>query len=113
MLIADPELGVVADARRRQWRRRGVVAAAIFGVVAWLAFARGPSALHAVPPRLSSSLRYLSGPALGHTGLRLIASENAGRPYLVDLDRDERTARHGPRAAGERRGPPSAPASIR
>ena len=86
MLIADPELGVVADARRRQWRRRGVVAAAILGVVAWLAFARSPSAPHAVPPRLSSSLRYLSGPALGNTGLRLIASENAGRPYLVALD---------------------------
>ena len=87
MLIADPELGVIADARRRQWRRRGVVAAAIVAVAAWLAFAHGPSARHPAPLRLSSSLRYLAGPALGHTGLRLIASENAGRPYLVDLDR--------------------------
>lgn len=87
MLVADPQLGVVADARRRQWRRRGVVAAAILGVVAWLAFARGPSAPHGPPPRLSSSLRYLSGPALGTSGLRLIAAENGGRPYLVDLDR--------------------------
>jgi hypothetical protein len=86
MLVADPELGVVADARRRQWRRRGVVAAAILGVVAWLAFAHGPAARHGAPPRLSSSLRYLSGPALGHTGIRLIASENGGRPYLIDLD---------------------------
>ena len=60
MLIADPELGVIADARRRQWRRRGVVAAAILGVVAWLAFARGPSAPRTArrrgsPPRCAIS----------------------------------------------------------
>ena len=106
MLIADPELGVIADARRRQWRRRGVVAAAILGVVAWLAFARGPSAPHHAPPRLSSSLRYLSGPALGHTGLRLIASENGGRPYLVDLDRASARARHGSRRCRRTSGAP-------
>ena len=87
MLLAVPELGVVADARRRQWRRRAVVAAALVGVIAWLAFAHDRPAPHSAPPRLSASLRYLSGPALGHTGLRLIASENAGRPYLVDVDR--------------------------
>jgi hypothetical protein len=87
MLVADPELGVIADARRRQWHRRAVVAAAIVGVVAWLAFAHGASAPHGAPPRLSSSLRYLSGTPLGHTGLRLIVSENGGRPYLVDVDR--------------------------
>ena len=87
LLIADPELGVIADARRHQWRRRGVVAAAIVVVAAWLGLAHGPSAPHRAPLRLSSSLRYLAGPVLGHTGLRLVASENAGRPYLVNLDR--------------------------
>jgi hypothetical protein len=86
MLIAAPELGVIADARRRQWRRRGVIAAALLGLAAWLAFASGPSVPRHPPLRLSSSLRYLGGPALGHTGLRLIAAENGGRPYLVDLD---------------------------
>ena len=100
MLIADPELGVIADARRRQWRRRVVVAAAIAAVAAWLGLAHGPSAPHGAPPRLSSSLRYLSGPALGHTGLRLIASENAGRPYLVDLTGSPTP--HGGGRAGER-----------
>ena len=87
MLIADPELGVIADARRRQWRRRGVVAAAIVAVAAWLGLAHGPTAPHGAPLRPASSLRYLAGPSLGHTGLRLIVSENAGRPYVVDLDR--------------------------
>ena len=86
MLIADPELGVVADARRRQRRRRGVVAAAIVAVAAWLGLAHGPTAPHGAPLRPASSLRYLTGPSLGRTGLRLIASENAGRPYLVGLD---------------------------
>ena len=86
MLIADPELGVVADARRRQWLRRGVVAAAIVAVAAWLGLAHGPTAPHGAPLRPASSLRYLTGPSLGRTGLRLIASENAGRPYLVGLD---------------------------
>src|SRR5579863_8988815 len=87
MLVADPELGVIADARRRQWRRRSVIAAALLGVVAWLVFAPGPTVPRHAPLRLSSSLRYLAGPALGNTGLRLIALENTGRPYLVDLDR--------------------------
>jgi hypothetical protein len=82
-----PQLGVIADARRRRRRRHGgLLAVAILAVGAGLAFAGGPGAPHRAPARLDSSLRYLSGPLAGATGLRLIAAENAGRPYLVDVD---------------------------
>ena len=86
MLIADPQLGVVADARRRQRRRRGLFAAALAALAAVVAWLVVPPALHTARLAPSSSLRYLTGPSLGRTGLRLIALENTGRPYLVDVD---------------------------
>ena len=82
--------GVIDEARRRQRRHQLAGAAVIlaFGLAAAvlvLASPGGPS--RAAPPlRLSSSLTWLTGPTLGRTHLRLVASEGDDPPSIIDVD---------------------------
>ena len=92
-VTTEPEAldaGVIEEARRRQRRHRfaaGVAAAALAAILA-LAFGGGAHpARPPVPVHLSSSFTWLSGPPLtGVTHLRLIASENTGPAFIVDVD---------------------------
>jgi hypothetical protein len=82
--------GVIDAARRRQRRHRLTGAAAIFVfalAAAVLVFdaSRGTHRA-AAPLRLSSSPTWLTGPPLGRTHLRLVASENGGPASIVDVD---------------------------
>ena len=82
--------GVIDAARRRQRRHRLAGAAAISAcalAVAIVAFNASRDAHSAAPPlRLSSSPTWLTGPPLGRTDLRLVASENGGPASVVDVD---------------------------
>ena len=96
--VEAPDAGVIEDARRRQRRHRAVgavaLAAAIVGGVLVLGFAGGSTTVprSAPPVQLSSSLTWLTGPPLRATHLRLVASENGGTVFVVDVDHDSARA---------------------
>ncbi len=86
------EAGVIEEARRRQ-RRQGliaalaVLAAALAAVVGFGLADAGHHAGARGSVRLASSLRWLTGsPLRSTTRLRLVASENAGPAYIVNVD---------------------------
>lgn len=82
--------GAIDEARRRQRRHRlagaaVVLAAALAGAVLVLDLSGG--AHQTAPPlQLSSSLTWLTGPPLGRTHLRLVASEGDESPSVIDVD---------------------------
>ncbi|HLW96574.1 MAG TPA: hypothetical protein VKS25_14455 [Solirubrobacteraceae bacterium] len=82
--------GVIDAARTRQRRHRLGGAAAIFACALAVAIVAFDASRGAHPPaptlRLSSSPTWLTGPPLGRTHLRLVASENGGPASIVDVD---------------------------
>ena len=86
-----PEAGVIEDARARQRRHRaaGATAVAILAAALALGLAGGstttPRSLPAV--RLSAAPTWLRGvPLTGASTLHLVASENGGTVFVVDVD---------------------------
>src|ERR1700688_1222543 len=80
--VEAPDAGVIEEARRRQHRHRVVGAVALAGAiiagVLALGFAGGSTTRRAAAPvRLASSLTSLTGPPLGSSDLRVVASGNA------------------------------------
>jgi hypothetical protein len=86
------DAGVIEEARRRQRRQRliaasAVLAAAIAAVVGFGLSGAGHHAPARGSVRLVSSPTWLTGsPLRGTTHLRLVASQNAGRAYIVNVD---------------------------
>jgi hypothetical protein len=87
-----PDAGVIEEARARQQRHRAIgsatlAVAVLAGVVAFgLAGGGAPTGRSAPPPRLGSSLTWLTGPRLEASHLKLVASENGGSAAIVDVD---------------------------
>jgi hypothetical protein len=90
--VGGLEAGVIEEARRRQLRQRLIAALAVLvaAVVAVVGFGLAGAGHHAHARgsvRLSSSPTWLSGsPLRGTTHLRLVASQNAGPAYIVNVD---------------------------
>src|SRR5215472_8694100 len=87
--VADataPDAGVIRDARRRRRRERTAASLLIVALIGagLLLVGQGNSAQ--VSPRGSSTPHWLSGlPLSRSTHLRLIVSQNGGRPWIVDV----------------------------
>jgi len=90
--VAGLEAGVIEEARRRQLRQRliaalAALAAALAAAVGFGLAGAGHHAHARGSGRLSSPPAWLTGaPLRGITHLRLVASQNAGPAYIVNVD---------------------------
>ena len=91
MEVEALDAGVIEEARRRQRRERMIVAsviALVAGTVAGIATSGlGGGGRHVPELQRPSPPTWLTGPPLrGPTRLRLVASENTGPAWIVDVD---------------------------
>jgi len=87
--VADatsPESGVIKDAQRRRRRERTAASLLFLALIGAGLFVVGQGHGAQIARQNSASPRWMSGPPLSSsTHLRLLVSQNGGRPWIVDV----------------------------